>query len=258
MAITQIVQELDALAFRAWPAREVVALDGWWLRHTAGVTRRANSAWPEVAGTHLTLSERVAELEAFYERRGLPARVQISPAAAKANLDAELSARGFGVEAPVSIQTAELDGVLRQSRARPEGVSVRVEVGPFEQWREIAVARSRFAETPEVFEGLVRRLSDTALCGVACVRDRPAATVLGVRQGAWLGLFSMLTVPEHRRRGLGTALLQGLCEATKNLGVSRVYLQVERSNPAALSLYAGLGFREAYGYHYLTKPPPPP
>lgn len=252
----RIIRELDALAFRAWPAQDVVELDGWQLRYMAGVTRRANSAWPAKAGVRLSLAERIAALESFYGERELPARVQMSPGALPEGLDAALRKRGFGPESAVSIQTASLTDLLQAASPEPGGIRIQVAVGPFDVWRSVAVSKSRFAETPEVLEGLVARLAGAALCTVALVEDEPAAAVLGVRDGAWLGVFAMLTLPEHRRRGVGTALLRGLCEAARATGVERTYLQVERSNPAALALYAGLGFREVYGYYYLTKPPP--
>ena len=45
LAIEPIIK-LERLAMHAWPAVEVVELDGWLLRYAAGITRRANSVWP--------------------------------------------------------------------------------------------------------------------------------------------------------------------------------------------------------------------
>ncbi len=55
---------------------------------------------------------------------------------------------------------------------------------------------------------------------------------------AWIATFAVL--PEHRRSGLGTALLE-TCENEISLPV--IKLSVRRSNTPAISLY------EKYGYH---------
>ena len=39
------IARLEHLAFAAWPAEEVVAVEGWRLRAMRGVTRRANSVF---------------------------------------------------------------------------------------------------------------------------------------------------------------------------------------------------------------------
>jgi ribosomal protein S18 acetylase RimI-like enzyme len=45
-------------------------------------------------------------------------------------------------------------------------------------------------------------------------------------------------------------VLAALARWAAERGARRLYLQVERDNPAALGLYARAGFRERYGYHY--------
>ena len=68
-----------SVAIRASTA-VVQRVDGWLLRYAAGVTRRANSVWPN-AGRSLAVGEKIALAEAFYERRKVPCRFQLSPAA---------------------------------------------------------------------------------------------------------------------------------------------------------------------------------
>jgi ribosomal-protein-alanine N-acetyltransferase len=48
--------------------------------------------------------------------------------------------------------------------------------------------------------------------------------------------------PEHRRRGLGTALLRELARRAGSLGVLHLTLEVRPSNQGAQRLYEGLGF----------------
>ncbi|HUT35965.1 MAG TPA: ribosomal protein S18-alanine N-acetyltransferase [Planctomycetota bacterium] len=48
---------------------------------------------------------------------------------------------------------------------------------------------------------------------------------------------------DHRRRSIGTALLQHLLDHARRLGLAEAYLEVRRGNLAAQSLYRRIGFR---------------
>lgn len=50
----------------------------------------------------------------------------------------------------------------------------------------------------------------------------------------------------YRRGGVGTSLLNGLCEEAKRRGADRVFLEVRVSNSAALRLYLKNGFKGVY------------
>jgi ribosomal protein S18 acetylase RimI-like enzyme len=76
------------------------------------------------------------------------------------------------------------------------------------------------------------------------------AVGLGVRAGPLAGVSSMLTLPAHRGRGFGEAVLGELARFCVARGVKRLYLQVERVNTPALRLYERAGFTESHGYHY--------
>ena len=105
------VREVEVVAAEALPAAEVEELGGWRLRYTRGVTRRANSVWPNAQKGPLSLEERLEAVEAFYAARGLPARFQVTPAALPENLDEVLAARGYTrdlPDSPVCVQTASL------------------------------------------------------------------------------------------------------------------------------------------------------
>jgi ribosomal protein S18 acetylase RimI-like enzyme len=237
---------LETRAYAAWPAEEIVELAGWRLRFTHGVTRRGNSVWTNLLEGDMSIGARIDRAEAFYGERGLPATFQLSPLSAPADLDSVLARRGYRVDAPVAIQV----GRARAIAARTTTLRTRVERSPFEGWFEIAGRRSRFAEAIEVYRALLSRIGARALYALAEVDGQPAAVGLGVLGEAWLGVFSMLTLPEHRRRGAAGATLGALASAALQNGVEQLYLQVERDNGAALTLYRGFGLEEAYGYHY--------
>jgi len=247
------VLDIEEAAFRAWPAEEVVELSGWRLRFTHGVTRRANSVWPNGLRDALSLEERLAAVEAFSETRGIAPSFQLTSVARPTELDAVLAARGYSVDAPVVVQTLELGSlppVPDVSRAE-----AAVSSHPDAEWLSVQVERGRYATARGVFVGILERLGGRA--GFARVRSGGAcvAVGLGVVDGPWLGIFAMLTVPEARRTGAGKAVLHALTGWGRERGAERAYLQVERDNAPALSLYAASGFTPAYEYHYRTKFP---
>ena len=247
------VAELEACAFRAWPAAEVALRGGWRLRWSEGLTRRGNSVLPVSATGAATLDARIDEVLGFYAERGAPARFQISPVAEPAGLDAALAARGFAVEAPVSIRVADAGDVA--AAAAPGELSARVAGDPEGEWFAISGGRSRFTPQADVYRGFLRRIGARGGFAIAHRGGEPVAVGLGVVDGAWCGVFSMLTLPEHRRGGAGRAVLAALGRWAGARGAARLYLQVERDNAAALRLYARAGFREAYRYHYRVADP---
>jgi len=245
------VLEVEEVAFRAWPAEEVMDLGGWRLRFSHGVTRRANSVWPNAWHGDIALDERAEAVEAFSASHGILPSYQLTSVAEPAGLDAFLSKRGYSIDAPVSVQTLEL------ARPRPtretSGLAASVERKASEAWLSIAVGRSRFAGSRKPYLGILARIGERAGYALARSNGEPVAVGLGVTDGAWLGVFGMLTVPEARRQGAARAILEALVRWGAESGASHAYLQVERENEAARAVYASAGFETRYDYHYRTR-----
>ena len=56
-------------------------------------------------------------------------------------------------------------------------------------------------------------------------------------------VLNLAVAPEHRRRGIGGALLRAGLAAFRRRKVDEVFLEVRESNVSAQALYAGHGFR---------------
>jgi GNAT superfamily N-acetyltransferase len=77
-------------------------------------------------------------------------------------------------------------------------------------------------------------------------RHEACGTVQGIRDRSGLGAIQNLgIVPEHRGRGLGTALLLRALEGFRQAGLRRAFLEVTAQNDGAVRLYRRLGFRKA-------------
>jgi len=60
-------------------------------------------------------------------------------------------------------------------------------------------------------------------------------------------IVSIAVLPEYRRRGIGTRLMQAAMRSLKEeYGAREVYLEVRVSNTPAIRLYEKLGFRKIY------------
>jgi ribosomal protein S18 acetylase RimI-like enzyme len=191
----------------------------------------------------------VVTVEEFYGERQIPATFQLTPLS-HPHLDALLAARRYEVHGATSVQTADAGRVA--STTPGLGISTSCEPELPERWFEVSGCRGRFqGDDAAVYRGLLERLSGR--CGFASALDKygaVAAVGLAVLAPPLAGIFSMLTLPELRRRGFGEAVLRELARFSVARGARQLYLQVERDNAPALKLYARAGFVETHGYHY--------
>lgn len=240
---------VERVAFDAWPAAEVRALGGWRLRFNHGVTSRGSSVWPGPGASGGTLDARIAAVERFYAERGGAACYQLCPAADPPELDAVLAARGYEVVTPVSVELASAARVA--ALAAPRGFEACCTGALDEAWFEVSGRQGRFrGEAVAVYRGLLDRLAGRAGFARVSLDGAVVAVGLTVAAAPWAGVFSMLTLPAWRRRGLGTAVLGACARWAQGRDAERLYLQVEEDNATARRLYARAGFEPRYPYHY--------
>ncbi len=87
---------------------------------------------------------------------------------------------------------------------------------------------------------------------LAVARIGERARGIAASDGEWVGFRGLEVHPDHRRQGLGLAVMAALLEWGAEGGAGTAYLQVLGHNAAARALYAGLGFRTHHTYRYLT------
>jgi GNAT superfamily N-acetyltransferase len=236
---------LERASLRAWPPRESEALGGWRLRHGGARSRRLNSVQTSRFGARLAVEAAIDRVESWYAERGSPACFQLTDVARPEGLDAALAARGYSLETPSSVLTADAGAIDGTPAAEVELVAA---AGP-----ELLDAICDPEWSPPIRlerAALFARIRPPHRFGIARVDARPAAAGLCVADGELAGVFSMRTQPDFRRRGLGAALLLRLVGWARSHGARRVYLQVEDASAPALALYRRFGFARVYGYHY--------
>jgi ribosomal protein S18 acetylase RimI-like enzyme len=79
----------------------------------------------------------------------------------------------------------------------------------------------------------------------ATAQSIPVGTIQGLEIDGWGAIQNLGIIPEHRGKGLGSWLLHRAAEGFRQLGLSRMHLEVTTDNIDAIRLYERLGFRKA-------------
>ncbi len=249
-----LIALIEELAANAWPAAVALAVDGWRLRFNWGVTRRANSVWPNAAEGRHSREEKISLAEDFYRRRETRPRFQMTPAAQPPDLDEILAQRGYATDARTAVQTADLANVLAQAPPHPE-MTVSISEQFDEAWFTAYCESEGFdGHVADMRRGILKRIAPRIGYAHLEIESSSAAVGVGVVERGWLGVFGMTTRPAYRRRGAASAVLRALAEWGKGLGAAEMYLQVMENNAPARALYAGVGFETLYHYHYRESP----
>lgn len=241
---------LDRLAVNAWPAPEQQSLDGWLLRSSGGVTRRASSVF--TAAPIPRESDWLRRIEQFYRERGLPARFQVSDAS-PASLDPLLETAGYHIEVPSSICIASAKKIAANASI-PSTLSLQESNSIDDDWLRVFMELEGFPQDrKDAYRSIYSAIKPRTLFLRAVVDGETVGVGMAVTEWGWTGLFSIATSPAHRKQGIGTAIVGGLARWSLLSNAPDLYLQVIASNENALRLYARLGFTYLYDYHYRTK-----
>jgi len=201
-------------AFALFPDLETEPLGDWVLRRSPTATaRRANSV---LAFGPSGVAGDVDAVIAHYETLGRRPIAAVLPDSAEERLFRD---RGWVLESTDADTSFRLAGTATVLRALP-AASVEVEVDD----------SSGRAEA---------RVGDLASGYAGC-------------DGDWVGLGGLWVDPDHRRQGLGLAVVGALIDWGAAQGATTAYLQVLADNEPAIALYDRLGFREHHRYRYLA------
>ena len=238
------LDRIEEAALSAWPAPREVLYDGWLLRFADGYSKRVNAVNVRYP-SRLPLEEKISTCEAVYARQGLPILYRLPEPFTSPDINLALARRGYVKFDP----TLVLGRAIHADTELPHGMEIRQ--FSVEDW--IAL-RAELTETPlsewETHQAILRVIvPEKVLMGVV-VRGQPVACGMGVRDGAFLGYFSIFTASSARRRGVGRVMMTALTQWGVNQGASFGYLQVEGDNEPALAMYKKLGFETCYRYWY--------
>ncbi len=243
----QDIALIEEIASRAWPAKHTEQYGGWLLRATEGVTRRANSVLPLKKPATKRLEEAFQKVQQFYQNYKLPVRFQMTSVSQPEDLDTFLASKELAIDMYVKVLTAPLDNIFLEE---PE-VGIVVFGSPWKDWYATYKKAAGFdTKNMIVRQGIFERISTEKACAAAIMGDQVIGVGLGVLDGEWLGLFSLVTEEKYRRRRVASSITQSLVNWGLIRGATHGYLQVEETNEPAQKLYYGLGFKDTYSYWY--------
>ena len=253
--------DLEKLMARGWPAVNRQGLGDWVLRSSSGFTGRACSVLA-VGDPSLPVDRAIDYAEAWYADRGARPLFQVHGAPGFAVTDQALGvallARGYeaGGGRPDWSRVLVLTGL---SAAVPplttESVPVNADATLSPEWL-MAYAQQR-PVVPGATEAVLTG-SDGQL--FLSVRDEESGRIVGLARMAihpgWAGVFGLWVHPEHRRRGIATAVVAAIAMVARENNMPAVYLQVSADNTDAIAFWTGLGFEVHHEYTYLARPEP--
>jgi N-acetylglutamate synthase len=241
------IRLLEDLGADAWPAATTVRLQGWRLSLDAGVTRRANSVLPNATRPLGDADALIDAVERRYRAENLRPCFKLTAAAEPADLDRRLAQRGYHAEGHSLVLVAD---ARRVAPSQAPQVAIALDERPTRAWLDACWPATSYAAERAARQEIVTRLRLPRAFGLARFDTTAAGAALAVADRGWAGLTAVHTLPKQRRRGIAQSLVRALASWAIEQGAEQLYLQVERDNAPARRLYAGLGFSEAYRYHY--------
>jgi ribosomal protein S18 acetylase RimI-like enzyme len=255
--------ELERAAARHWRGTEEEWLGGWLLRAAEGFTGRANSALP-LGDPGLPLDSALDAVVRWYRDRGLPPMIAVpAPLAADSagcELDQSLSERSWATRpGPAFVMVADLPDAaspIRDPAVRelPPDATFQARTEPDQAWLATYHYRGQDRQPP-VMRDVLTSAPAQVFASIRVGDDVLAIARLSIADG-WGGITAVEVNPARRRAGLGAALTRAVCAEAARRDASRVFLQVETSNAAAIALYERCGFRYSHRYHYRVAPSP--
>ena len=238
---------LEERALNGWPALDAQSFGGWTFRAAEGCTKRANSANALAPSIAFDTVERKAQR--FYRERGLPTIFRLTPLAPP-DCDRLLAERGYLYHNESLVMVAP----IRDSTAAP---LVEIADAPSPAWLDSLAAANAVPEPlRDAHHRIVRAIRFPAAFATVLYEGAPVGFGLAVCERGMVGLFDIVVSPAARGKGLGRAIVQALMDWGRRNGAASAYLQVTATNGIARTLYEGLGFAEAYRYHYRISPAP--
>jgi GNAT superfamily N-acetyltransferase len=244
-----VKRSIEEFSINAWPALQTLLLDGWLLRFADGYTKRSNSISALYEGSEQELVSKIEKCEEIYRQAGQPVLFKITPFVSPL-LDRMLEDRGYkSIEPSLVMELDNLSAVPEPSR-----FEICIESAITREWVDRLITMNGMAErdgntTLKLFDRTLLHTSFFTLYD----EDVAVACGIGVANKEYVGLFDIVTHPDHRNKGCGEQLLYYILKWAREYGATKSCLMVLRHNPPANRLYEKLNYKIAYPYGYRVK-----
>jgi N-acetylglutamate synthase len=246
MTQAELAWRVEETCLNAWPALREVLLDGWLLRFSNGLTRRANSANPLRPVAHTD----IAACEALYRRLGLPTIFRVLTLI-DPSVEERLAAAGYTSEGESCVLYGPIGEI--ETTLDPE-VGLSSQATP-EWFAAMAALQQHTQEQAATYRGLVGQVAIPIAFAALSADGEVVALAYGAIHNRLLCYESVITDSRQRRHGYGRRIVAALAAWAKESGAHGACLEVEAGNLPARRLYDAIGLkRELYRYHYRREP----
>lgn len=234
------INELEALSDATWPADQKIEFGKWRLRISDGFTMRANSVLPMGSAPFgepgVEIKKAVEEIIEIYKSHGLTPTFTI-PMPNYEELDQYLDQQGWTVKVGAEYLVNDIPMDLDLSSSEYQ---ILVSNEPTEDWLQV---QSDFA-LERIMRNYPAKYAELKLQKKTIAIGRIAT------QGSWSLATRVFVDPDFRGKGVGALLMRVLMFAARGEGATKIGLQVDVENGAALALYKSMGFRSHHPYTY--------
>jgi ribosomal protein S18 acetylase RimI-like enzyme len=242
------IRRLEEISMNAWPSIYTTVYDGWLLRYSYGLTKRANCIIP-IYGTKINTEEKITFCEQFYKNRNIDVIFKMSSEVFPHNLDSILESKGYDSIDETSVQTLKLIKTKENNKQINWDINENVN-----KWiSKFSTLVPRNSDQSPTLKMILSRIITPRYLLSTTIKDETVACGLGVLEGDYLGLFSIIVNEKYRNRGYATAIVNKLLDLGMNDGAKEIYLQVMSKNKPAMKLYSKMGFKQIYKYWYRIK-----
>jgi GNAT superfamily N-acetyltransferase len=241
------IAELEALSTRTWPPHEIKEIGTWQIRISDGVTYRANSVFvsgtPPFGEPGVDLEQAIEQVEKIYDDAQLPTVFHLVNPMYQEFTD-YLIGRGWKEKVGAAFLVCDIESVTDIAPSLKERNLVLLnEDAPTPEF--LALHNDEILET--IMNSYPARYLSLLSEGVTVATARLAIS------DSWAIITRLIVAQSHRRQGIAELLMQACIGYSRNQGVQKMCLQVDRSNIGAHSLYEKLGFRVHHTYSFIER-----
>ena len=242
--LSQRIMELEKLSDLTWPAEEIIDYGNWRLRISDGFSMRANSVLPigaaPIGEPPSDLTVAVNHVITTYRANKLRPTFSISLPTFE-ELDRHLEQAGWSIKIEANFLIRDI-GTIELS-SNPD-YSVEILDNPSKSWLEL--------NSDQPLEKLMQRYP--ARYGAIKSNGEFIAVGRIATAGSWSIVTRLFVKPSFRGNGFAKILMNNLLAAASQDGATKVALQVDNENGAALALYQSMGFRTHHKFVYRVLP----
>ena len=233
--LSQRIIELEKLSDLTWPAQEIVEYGKWRLRISDGFSMRANSVLP-IGEPPIDLASAVDEITHIYREKKLKPTFSI-PLPIFDELDKYLEQHGWNIKIDANFLIRDIGAIEVSSDPQ---FSIEILDYPSEEWLE--------TNSDQPLEKIMRRYP--ARYGAIKIGEQIIAVGRIATLGSWSIVTRLFVNPSFRGKGVAKNLMNNLLSAAVSDGATKVALQVDNENGAALALYQSMGFTTHHKFVY--------